>query len=81
LKSFFQSGVKRSTATIPEIPIKKPHLITAPKTMDKMLKKDLTRKQIDGGYSSQESEGSDHEEILQKVFGVNRGRGGGGGNK
>ena len=26
-------------------------------------------------YSSQESEGSDHEEILQKAFGVNRGRG------
>jgi hypothetical protein len=39
-----------------------------------MLKKDLTRKRLDEEYSSQESEGSDHEEILQKAFGVNRGR-------
>ena len=41
---------------------------------DKGLKKDVAQRPIYGHDKSQESEDSEHEEVLEKAFGVTRGR-------
>jgi len=38
------------------------------------IKEDSTRRTVHGGDSSQETDDSDHEEILRKAFGVKRAR-------
>lgn len=38
------------------------------------IKEDLTGRQIHKGDSSQEAEDSDHEEILQRAFGIKKAR-------
>lgn len=46
----------------------------APDIHGKVIKQDMTRRKLYGEESSQESNYSDRDEILQELFGVRRGK-------
>jgi hypothetical protein len=54
------------------VPTAKRSRLESSKAME--IKEDSGRKPVHGGDSSQETDDSDHEEILQRAFGVKRAR-------
>jgi hypothetical protein len=73
LKSFFKPGVKRDRSSSPDTPVKKVQVITDPSGIHgSVTKRDTIRKSFEE-ESSQESNDSDRDKILQNVFGVRRG--------
>jgi len=71
LKSFFQPGVKRKHPG--NEPLSKPmHPTSEDRTHGKVLKADNSRKRFKGDESSQGSEDSDHDELLERAFGVTK---------
>lgn len=74
MKTFFQPGVKRTNQSSPDTDPKKLRVTAAVQVLNKAVKEDMTSKKFQGKEDSQENEDSDHDELLEKVFGVSRGR-------
>jgi len=47
-------------------------ILQSRKLLDKEIKKDTTRRRIDASSGSEGSDASDHDELLERAFGVNR---------
>jgi len=47
-------------------------ILQSRKLLDKEIKKDTTRRRIDASSGSEDSDASDHDELLERAFGVNR---------
>jgi hypothetical protein len=74
LTAFFQPSVKRASQSSHDAAPKKLRVTAVPKVPNKAIKQDMTREKFEGDGNSQGSEDSDHDEILQRAFGVSRGR-------
>jgi len=47
-------------------------MLQSPRLLDKEIKKDTTRRRIYDSSGSEDGETSDHDEILERAFGVNQ---------